>query len=149
MTNTQEDSTHAATDDTAAKFRRLRRLNSELRLQCNKHDRAITMIGACLIEEFDTRARIVGVLDKIGLNRQHVAIILNEGTGPDPNAMGGWSMPRAGILRTRTDRSLASNSLIPRLSRAEACAARSGRRAFRTTGKLAWEKDHKGPGQST
>lgn len=82
-------------NETAAKFRRLRALKSDLRLKCNKNDAAITMIDACLDEGFDTRPRIVGVLGKIGLNARHIAMTLNHGTGADP-ARHRWQVDQNG-----------------------------------------------------
>ena len=52
--------------------------------QCNKHDRVIVLIEACLDEGIDTRKGIVDALVKLGFNYRHVAILLNEGTGESP-----------------------------------------------------------------
>ncbi|MEJ7777905.1 MAG: hypothetical protein WKF52_11140 [Sphingomicrobium sp.] len=72
MTNTRD----AATSD------RLRRLKAK----CgpNKHDQAIALITACILEGLDTGPAIVRALGAIGTHPRHVAIILKEGTGRDP-----------------------------------------------------------------
>lgn len=72
MTNTPE----------AAVFARLRQLKAD----CgpNKHDQATALITACICEGWDTGNRIVGALKAIGMNPRHVGMILNDGTGPDP-----------------------------------------------------------------
>lgn len=66
----------------AAVFRRLRQLKAD----CgpNKHDQATALITACIMEGMDTGKRIIGALKVLGFDPQHVGIILNEGTGLDP-----------------------------------------------------------------
>jgi hypothetical protein len=82
MTIKQSDYAAAAPSGTNALFERLR----QLKAACgpNKHDLAIVLVSACILEGLDTRARIVGALRKLGLNYRHVAIILEDGTGDNP-----------------------------------------------------------------
>ena len=50
----------------------------------NKHSQAIVLAAACIEHGFNTRSRILGAAEEVGLNRRHIAKILQEGTGPDP-----------------------------------------------------------------
>jgi hypothetical protein len=70
--------------ETTATFLRLRALKASFGFKPNKHDLAIALIGACILEEFDTRIRIVRALEKLGLKRSHIVIILTEYSGDDP-----------------------------------------------------------------
>lgn len=70
--------------DTNALFKRLRKLMENCGPDSSKHDLALVGISACIVESIDTRPRIIGVLRTLGLHPQHVAIILNDGTGNDP-----------------------------------------------------------------
>ena len=79
-----KSSPNSAPDDTAAIFRRLRQLKRDLR-GANKHDQATTLISACILEGLSTRVRIVRALVQIGLSQSHVVIMLERGTGGDPN----------------------------------------------------------------
>jgi hypothetical protein len=67
-----------------AAFRRLRALEAELGPKPNKHDLAITLISACILEGIGSWPRIVGALKRFALNSAHVNIMLNEGEGADP-----------------------------------------------------------------
>jgi hypothetical protein len=49
-----------------------------------KHDRAHTLINACISEGIDTGTRIIGVLAKLGFNKRHVGIALKAGTQREP-----------------------------------------------------------------
>jgi hypothetical protein len=50
----------------------------------NKNHRAITLIGACIADGFDTKGAIISAGIRMGLNNRHVARILDEGTGRNP-----------------------------------------------------------------
>jgi hypothetical protein len=50
----------------------------------NKHDLVTVAITACIWEGFNTRRRIVGALTHLGFDYRHVCILLNDGTGSDP-----------------------------------------------------------------
>ena len=72
-------------DEVNAIFQRLRQLKARChRDRVSKVDRTVTLIDACILEGFDYRSRILGALKTIGLNRQHVAHVLETGTGPFP-----------------------------------------------------------------
>jgi hypothetical protein len=49
----------------------------------NKNELAIVLISACIIDGVNTMPRIIGVLKRFGLTRQHIAITLNREAGPD------------------------------------------------------------------
>ncbi len=61
---------------------RLRALKSE----CgpNKHDQAIALITACILEGWNTAGQIVGALKAIGMKPGHIWIMLDNGTGASP-----------------------------------------------------------------
>ena len=81
----------AAQDETAAVFRRLRKLKRALGPKANKNDVAFTLIEACIFEGWNTFRRIVGTLECLDLNPHHVVAILNEGAGSGPNGNRWWS----------------------------------------------------------
>lgn len=54
------------------------------RLTTNKHELATILIGACIMEGFDTGKRITGALEKLGFNKQHAGKMLADGVGVDP-----------------------------------------------------------------
>lgn len=85
MTTEAEDQEPERHNRSGAMFRRLRALKASLPNGVNKHERAIVLITAAIEEGVNTRIRIGKVLEHIGLDRAHVMIILNEGTGSDPN----------------------------------------------------------------
>lgn len=68
--------------DSAAFFQGLRALMAD----CgpNKNDQVITLIAACIGDGVNTRLRIVAIGRTLGYNPQHVAMLLNDGTGNDP-----------------------------------------------------------------
>lgn len=51
---------------------------------CNKNDLVLMLIEGCLDEGIDTGRGIVNALGDLGCNRRHVAIMLKENTGYDP-----------------------------------------------------------------
>ena len=63
---------------------RLRALLEEIR-PANRHDQAIVLIEACILEGIDTRPQIVRVGRELGFDYRHVAMTLNaqEGRHPD------------------------------------------------------------------
>lgn len=71
--------------EATATFERPRALKASFGFKPNKHDLAIALIGACIVEEFDTRVRIVRALEKLGLKHSHIVIILAEYCGDDPS----------------------------------------------------------------
>jgi hypothetical protein len=85
MTTEHDDQEPERREDSRSTFRRLRALKASLPGRVNKHDKAIVLIAACIEEGINTRGRIGIVLEHIGMDRSHVMIILNEGTGNDPN----------------------------------------------------------------
>lgn len=64
-------------------FRRLRALLAKSG-DLNQHELAILLIGACIMEGFNTGKRIIGALEKLGFNKQHVGMMLRNGSGEDP-----------------------------------------------------------------
>jgi hypothetical protein len=67
--------------DVDAIFVRLRALKREFGAQPNMHELAQALIGACIHEGFDTRARIVAALHRLDLKKAHVVLILNDYEG--------------------------------------------------------------------
>lgn len=65
-------------------FQRLRWLKRTLGEKPNKHDLAIMLVSACILEGLDRRSRIVGALRTIGLDQAHIVLTLKHGTGSDP-----------------------------------------------------------------
>ena len=63
---------------------RLKRLHAACRVGGNKNDTAVALITACIDECIDTRARIICALEPLGFHRGHVAIMLQRGTGNNP-----------------------------------------------------------------
>ena len=55
----------------------------KLKASCgaNKHDQALTLISACISGGIDTRARIISMLNRLGMNPAHVALMIDEHTG--------------------------------------------------------------------
>jgi hypothetical protein len=51
----------------------------------DKHVKVITAIEACIARGINTRALIVKTLRQAGCDPQHVAIMLREGTGRNPD----------------------------------------------------------------
>ncbi|MBB3909754.1 hypothetical protein [Sphingomonas desiccabilis] len=78
---------------TAAMFGRLRKL---LRA-CgpNRHDQVLVLISACITEGVDTRGQIIGTLGHLDFKRGHVAMLLAEGTGTNPEVYR-WRRDAAG-----------------------------------------------------
>lgn len=60
----------------------------ELLAECgsNKNDRAIVLITACIGDGVNTEKAIIGTGYRCGLNPGHVAHILKQGTGINPEA---------------------------------------------------------------
>ena len=88
------DRTSAA--ETAEIFRRLRALKGSLGFKPNKEDMAIVLIVACIEEGMNTGTRIVRALTRIGLNGDHVAIVLKSRTD-------WWSKDERGIYTVNAD----------------------------------------------
>lgn len=59
---------------------------ASFRPKVSKHDRAIALIAVCIDNGWNTGTRIVGALKHLGLNPRHVAIVLKEGAGGNPEA---------------------------------------------------------------
>lgn len=76
---------HPAEPNTDALFCGLRGLERHLtNAGVNKHDRAHMLINACIGEGIDSGPRIIGVLAKLGFNKQHVGITLKAGLQREP-----------------------------------------------------------------
>ncbi|SFP99977.1 hypothetical protein [Sphingomonas rubra] len=50
----------------------------------NKNDRALALISACIGDGITTKSEIVSVGARLGLNPRHVAAILDQDTGTNP-----------------------------------------------------------------
>lgn len=57
-------------------FERLKRLLSNYGSHSNKHEDAALIIQACIVEGIDTRPAIIAIMERLGFNRKHVAIML-------------------------------------------------------------------------
>lgn len=84
------------TSNDAAMFRRLRNLTCELDAVSNANDRATVMIAACIEEGMNEAPRIFGAMERLGFNRRHAAIILNERHGDDTSRHW-WSRDESGL----------------------------------------------------
>lgn len=62
-----------------AVFRRLRALAADC--GTNKHEIAIALITACILEGWDTGPQIIGALKKLDFDHRHVAILLKQFAG--------------------------------------------------------------------
>lgn len=62
----------------------LQALLEMLPAECNKHDQALVLIEACLDQGIDTRKGIIAALVELGFDYRHVAILLNEHAGTNP-----------------------------------------------------------------
>ena len=71
----------AAHDDANQIFSEVRQLIADCCPTGNKHEQAIVAIEAFIIAGFDTRARIVGALRRLGFDNGHVHIVLKQETG--------------------------------------------------------------------
>lgn len=76
----------------------LRQLDAQLALDCNKHDRVITLITACLVAGIASPGMIVANLVKLGFNRGHIWRLMKDGTGLNP-ARHRWWCDADGNLR--------------------------------------------------
>jgi hypothetical protein len=74
----------APKSDSSAMFARLQRLIDDCGPNRNKHHLVIVLITACITEGVDTGSRIIGALVHLGFNNRHVAMLLKEGTGANP-----------------------------------------------------------------
>jgi len=83
---------------TAAMFERLQKLMDDCGPKPNKHDLVIALITACITEGVNTRREIIAVLVHLGLNNKHVAMMLKEGAGSDPEAYR-WRRNEDGVYR--------------------------------------------------
>jgi hypothetical protein len=50
----------------------------------SKHDQAIALISACILQGLNARAQIIDLGMTLGFNRKHIAIQLIEHTGNSP-----------------------------------------------------------------
>ena len=72
------------TSNDAALIDGLRGLIADCGTSANKHDLATVPISACIDQGLDTRPQIVAALRALDFKPQHVAIILKEATGGNP-----------------------------------------------------------------
>jgi hypothetical protein len=77
--------------DVDAVFVRLRALKRSFGSKPNKNELAQALIGACIHEGFDTRARIVAALGRLELGRVHVVLTLAQHEG------GTWRCDQSGV----------------------------------------------------
>jgi hypothetical protein len=79
-------------------YRHLRGLKESLGPKANRRDRAVLMIGACILQGFDTRPLIIKGLRATGLSVDNVVGILDEQTGDVPGVHL-WGCDESGIYR--------------------------------------------------
>jgi hypothetical protein len=79
-------------DGSAASSKRLFEDLGKLKTESgpNKHDQAITLISACILNGVDTWPGIVGVLTKLDFKWEHVSRILRQENGNPP--LGRWKL---------------------------------------------------------
>ena len=69
-------------DDPDSKvYRHLRELKESFGPNCNRRDRAVVLIGACILKGFNTKHLIIKGTRVAGLSKNHVVGILDEQTG--------------------------------------------------------------------
>lgn len=73
--------TYAETDRI---YRHLFKLKASFGPKANRRERAVVMIGACILEGFDTKPEIIKGLRAAGLSVNHVQTILDQQTGIVP-----------------------------------------------------------------
>lgn len=78
------DTNRRSREGDAVIFRALRALKASFGPKANKDDRAVALIGACIIEGIDTEARIVGALRRLDIKEAHVRALLRCHDGDDP-----------------------------------------------------------------
>lgn len=106
-TTTMQSDETTATDPLATKdltdafFRRLRQLYQACR-ELSKHEQARVLIRACMEEGLIEGTRIVGVLTRIGFNRQHAGLILRSLCGSNPER-NDWGKDTAGHYHLHPD----------------------------------------------
>jgi hypothetical protein len=62
-------------------YNHLRKVKQSFGSKFKRHDRAVVMIGACILHRFDTRYQILKALGALGLSRTFVASVLDDHTG--------------------------------------------------------------------
>lgn len=78
-------------DQAIALIERLRRMKQSCEAcMKSKHDRVFTLVLCCLDEGINTMGTILTVLEAIGFNRKHVALIVREWTGSNPGRHRWW-----------------------------------------------------------
>jgi hypothetical protein len=78
-----DSTTQRSREDIAVSFRALRALKASFGPKPNKDDRMIALIGACIIEGFDTEPQIIGALRTIGMKEAHARALLRHHDGVD------------------------------------------------------------------
>lgn len=73
-------------NDRSAIFDGLNRLIEHCGPKPNKHDLVLALIAACVGDGVNTAKQIIGVLHRLGFNNKHVAMMLKEGTGMNPES---------------------------------------------------------------
>lgn len=68
----------------------------------SRHAQAIVAIGLCIDHGINTLPRLIGVLQKRGFSRGHIANLINECTGPDPEG-NHWFRDADGFMHCHPD----------------------------------------------
>ncbi len=92
-------------------FRRLRWLQRQLGPKPNKHDLAVMLISACILEGLNRRGRIVGALRILGFKPAHIVMTLNHGTGLDPTQHR-WDLDQEGRYRLHPQQESADHAAL-------------------------------------
>lgn len=90
------------TEDRSDILRDLHALMEACGPESNAHDKAITLITACIINGLTTRARIIGALKCLGFDQGHIALTLKHGAGPNPKSHR-WHVDADGTYRLHDD----------------------------------------------
>jgi len=81
-----------------AVYKHLRELKCSFGLKCDRRERAVVIIAACISNGFDTRSQIIKGISALGLSKDHVLGLLDEQTGTVPG-LHLWSREPEGHYR--------------------------------------------------
>ena len=89
---------HNLQSETEAFLESLRALDQACGPDISKYDRVIVLIHACIEGGFDTKERILEVLQRMDCNMTHARIILSSGRGSNPR-IHRWERDETGTYR--------------------------------------------------
>lgn len=79
-------------------FDKLYRLHGEFGKNTNKNHQALKLIAECISQGGNTRKSIICLISGLGLSSKHIAIILDRGTGTNPNLYE-WCRDESGLYK--------------------------------------------------